>query len=131
MRRPSTKALALASAAVLGVSALRASQAQAGFSSIQPSHNPGELNLPDVLRQAFGGTFQVASNGMDYTNGTVTATRVDDSADQVWNKSIVSARAVYDPDASSGALKFGYLPGATGGTFTPLFTESGSMANVS
>jgi len=107
-----------------------AAQVRAGFSPIQPSNNPGEMNIPQVLGQAYGGTFTQAANGVDFTNGTVTATRVDDGADQVFRQPIASAKAVYDPDASAGALTFGYLPGSTGGTFTPLFTETGSMTNV-
>ena len=122
---------------VLGITALGAVQAQAGltvspptFSSIEPSNHPGELNIPQVLNQTYGGNFTLLSNGLDYSNGTLTAHRLNDVADRLWNQKITSARAIYDADAANGALSFGILPGATGGTFNSLFTESGSMTGV-
>src|SRR5579884_1065604 len=93
--------------ASMAVLLFAAAQVRAGFSPIQPSNNPGELNIPQVLGLAYGGTFTPAANGVDFTNGTVTATRVDDNADRVFNQPIVSSKAVYDPDASTGSLTFG------------------------
>src|SRR5690242_20480201 len=103
-----TRAAASLTALLLG-----AAQAQAGFSSIATSHNPGEMNVPDVLGQAYGGKFTVAANGVDFTNGSLTATRIDDSADTVFAQPIVSARAVYGGDSFAGPSSFGYLAGAS------------------
>ena len=121
-----------ARAGLLAALSFAAGHARGAISPIQPSHIPGELNVQQVLGLAYGGTFTAAANGNDFSNGTITATRGDDSSDQLFNQqTIASARAVYDPDAAEGALAFGYLPGATGTAFTPLFKVSGSGANVS
>lgn len=122
---PRARAVALM---VLGASTLFAAQARAGFTAIEPSHNPGESQA-DILSNAYGGTFSAQSDGVSYSNGTVTATRIDDSQDQTWSQGIVSARtlALF---AVSPSVTFGYVPGTSGGTFTPLFTAAGHGAGA-
>jgi hypothetical protein len=115
-----------------------ASSAFAGFTTINPPA-PGEQTIPDIFGHIYGGTFTL-EDGVDYSNGSLTAVRVSDTApqsgglsyddpgpnatDQLWQASSVSVTA----EASFSTLEsspFGYIAGSSGGSFTPLFTVSG------
>src|SRR3954469_25407537 len=54
--------------------------ARAGFTPI--IDNAKEPNQQEIFQQLFGGT--VVTEGLDYTNGTITATRVNDDDDQTF-----------------------------------------------
>jgi len=84
----------LLGAVVLGLSLLAASDARAGFTTIGPPNygRGGEATQAEVLSNAYGGTF--TANGLDLTNGTVTATRIDDNDDQFLPTSISSIRTL-------------------------------------
>ena len=119
------------------------SAAFAGFTTVQP--NPASENSqPQVLDHIYGGAFTL-EDSVDYSNGTLTAVRVSDTAsqsgglsydnpgpnatDQLWQASQVqaTAEAAFAEIATS---PFGYIPGATGGSFTPLFSMTGSGYGV-
>jgi hypothetical protein len=132
--------------AVLAGSSLRA---YAGFTTINPPFYDNEatpLELMQSLYAPSGPTFNKV--GENYTNGTITATRLQDfldvlgiadgnpvtnlivntggnlnGVDQLWqaNFSSVSAKAVF----GTFGQEFGYFDGATGGTYHSLFTSSG------
>ena len=77
----------LGAAVALGLSVLATGQARAGFTSIGAPW-PGEKDQAQILSNALGGTF--TASGLNYTNGTITATRIDDSADQTFSFDIKS-----------------------------------------
>ncbi|HEX4125456.1 MAG TPA: hypothetical protein VHY37_12065 [Tepidisphaeraceae bacterium] len=102
-----------------------ARSAQAGFTEALPTKY-GEPEQGQILSHVLGGTF--TASGDNFSNGTITATQLDDSADQTWTGSIISAQAV----AAFSQLPevFGYIPGADSSGFTPLFTASGHGYDV-
>jgi hypothetical protein len=69
-------------AAVLGTAALFASSANAGLTQTRTAPHNTEAGAAQILSQTYGGSF--AASGSGFTNGAITATRVDDSKDNVW-----------------------------------------------
>jgi len=84
----------LAAVAALGLSVLGASNAFAGFTSIGAPNfgRGGEASQAEILSNTYGGSF--TANGLDFTNGSITATRIDDSKDQTFKGDITSSRAL-------------------------------------
>jgi hypothetical protein len=109
--------------AVLG---LGVAPTRAGFTKINKPW-AGEASQQQVLTHVFGGTF--TASGVNFSSGSVTATRVDDSTAGLWTTGIDSVTAIGRFTRNSET--FGVLPGATGGTFKPLFTVTGRGFNVS
>lgn len=75
-----------------------------------------------VLEHAYGGDFSLVG-GLNYTNGTVTAERIDDDLDQIYGVGMydflmLGEFGVFDEI-------FGYLPGDSGGSFMTLFDVGG------
>jgi len=114
----------LAAAVVAGASLLGADRAQAGFSSIGESITASEADHEAVLERTYGGDF--VQNGNDFSNGTVTVSRIDDGSDQVWNGNVVSARAV--GLFSSKRQAFGTV--GSDGQFNQLFEVEGRNFDV-
>lgn len=112
---------------VLGACALGvAAPAEAGLTQLGPSKTAGEATPEQILSQTYGGTF--VRNGDNFSNGSVTATRIDDAggAEQRWNVNVTSARAVA---AFSGYNQsFGQI---VGGNYKPLFDVSGKGFDAS
>jgi len=79
--------------ALLGVTTLGASSAQAGFTTVNPTpaKYPGEHSLSQIFGDVYGGSF--TQNGENFTNGSVTATRIDDNDDQLWTDAFTTAEA--------------------------------------
>jgi hypothetical protein len=116
------------------------SSSQAGFTNVG-SPFFGELSHKQILSGIYGGTF--TASGKNFSNGTITATRVEDSplgssqgvvgpitgTDQVWHDGFVSASA-----AARYTLlpcdTFGYYPGESGGSYQKLFDVNGYGFNV-
>jgi hypothetical protein len=121
-RRMSHRLAVAAAAALLTVGA--AGSARGGFTEAVPSSV--EPQQAPILSHALGGTF--TADGNNFTNGTITATQLDDNDDQIWSEPIVSAQAVAafstDPEI------FGYIAGTGQGNFVPLFTASGHGYDV-
>lgn len=123
--------------------AMLAGKAMAGFTTVNAPVIAGELNHELILEGIYGGDFAAA--GLNYTNGVVTATRMDDfgiggllnlalgapgsADDMVWNDGIAAAAAAARYAAFD--QKFGYFDGAAGGAFTEIFDTSGSGFAVS
>lgn len=122
----------------------------AAFADFSPTVGSGEADFVDILNGIYGGGFAGAAfGGLSYTNGSITATRVDDNyggalglnlnlctgtpgggvSDQVWNdgQASMSAQARY----AGFTQQFGYFTGASGGAYTNLFNVSGSGFAVS
>ncbi len=106
---------------VLGVGAAHAAAATTPVSS-PPS---GEASHLQILEAVYGGSF--TASGLDFvSDGGVTATRVDDAADEISALEAFSARAV----AKFGSFQqaFGY---SQNGSFNQLFNITGSGFAVS
>ena len=129
-----------AAAAGLGL----ASTAFAGFSTVQTPLT-GNESQTGLLDNIYGGSF-VLEDGVDYSNGTLTAVRVSDTlpntstlsytnpgpnaTDQLWTASSLTATVKYS-HAEDVSTPFGYIPGSSGGTFTSLFGVTGGTFSVS
>ncbi|MBN2561995.1 MAG: hypothetical protein JXQ75_13805 [Phycisphaerae bacterium] len=117
-----------------------AAPANADYSSVQAPF-PGELGHADILSGIYsGGSFAIQSGGRDYSNGAITATRIDDfgiggimnvvngvpgaADDQVFSDGFVQASAT----AKYSVLpmqSFGCLLGETGDSYHKLFDVRG------
>lgn len=106
-------------------SIIAARPAMASFTTIHGTA-PAEDTRSQILSHTYGGSFH--ASGMNLTNGTVLATRVDDSADQVWHQPITSANAV--ARFGSYSQSFGSEAGSAGGSFQKLFDVHGYGFNV-
>ncbi len=107
-------------AAVMG---LGLSQARAATTTVQPPA-AGEDSHEQIFEQHYGGDFlQVGNN---FTNGTITANRIDDDNDQIWNIDHAVDAQVQAVFADLNQ-KFGYIPGDSGtlGDFVQLFNVTG------
>jgi len=98
------KVLGAVAAIALGV--LGTGKAEASFTSIQ-SPWPGEASQGQILSHTYGGTF--VQNGLDYTNGNITAVRVDDAFDQVFHFDIASIKTIAKFSGGSQGLAYGTL----------------------
>lgn len=81
-----------ASLALLGASVVGAADAGAATTLVGRSKSAGEANHEQVLEHRFGGDFR--QEGNDFTNGSVTVTRVDDSADRSFSGNIKRAQVI-------------------------------------
>ncbi len=122
-KRSGCKFLALV--AGLGLSVLGATSAQAGFTTVgAPNYGKGgEATQAQILSASYGGTF--TANGNDLTNGSITATRLDDSTDQTFGFSITSSKAL----ASFAAYNQGFGYGSRTSP-TVLFNVGGDNYTV-
>jgi len=147
MRSASRTLFACAAAAAALVFA-GAPTARAAFTTVNPP--VGEETHAEILSHIYGGTFHATGVGNhDYTNGSITAERVEDSTvsttnlstgvsnivvgnptpdDQLWlaDYKLASAKAKY----AVYNQEFGYYDGAAGGTYTKLFDQTGWGYNV-
>jgi hypothetical protein len=107
--------------------------AHAGYTPVAPCTYDSELGHAAILSHAYAGDF--AANGLDFSNGNVTAVRCDDSDDaggyaaQCWTAKLLSARAL----ARFGGFEqcLAVVPGKSGGLSQELFSVSGTGLNVS
>lgn len=138
------------SLAFVGLTALGAASANAGLTAVHAAGASTELNHAQILSQTYGGTF--AANGASFSNGSITAQRLDDggfgvgstmslnastnthivsstpSADQCWSDGVFSARAI--ARFAGASQVFGIVEGDTGGSFESLFPVNGWGTNV-
>jgi len=146
MRSASRTLFSCAAAAALIVAG--ASTARATFTTVNPP--TGEETHAEILSHIYGGTFHATGlANHDYTNGSITAERVEDATvstqnlntglsnvvvgnptpdDQLWlaDYKLASAKAKY----AVYNQEFGYYDGAVGGTYTKLFDQTGWGYNV-
>jgi hypothetical protein len=124
-----------------------ASPALATYTNINAPFT-GEDSQPQIISEVYGGNFTPV--GLNYTNGTITATRVEDvfnssatptptspldiagnvgNDDQVWHGDFISAttEAIF----ADYTQEFGYYAGASGGKFVSLMDPSGKGFNIS
>jgi len=111
------------SATIVGaVAAFGAVDAHAGFTEIGKGRK-AEANQEQILEHTYGGDF--VANGANFSNGTVTATRLDDGNDSVWSSTQVSSARTVAAFAKRKQA-FGYFGGSSGGDFKKLFDVSGT-----
>lgn len=80
-------------AVMVGVSVLGAAEAQAALTNVGKSKKKkGEATHEQVLERRYGGDF--VKNGSNYSNGTISVTRVDDSADTSFSGKIKGAQVI-------------------------------------
>ena len=117
--------------AFLGVAALGAADAHAGFTNVNAPIHATESSHAQILSQAYGGTF--SASGVNFGNGTLTAQRLNDDStgsDECWGNAIFSARAI--ARFAGAEQTFGVIDGASGaGTLQELFTVTGWGTSVS
>jgi hypothetical protein len=68
-------------ATVAAFTTFTAASAHAGLTTVKPA-KPSEMGIEQILEGTYGGNF--SASGSNFTNGTLTATRIDDDFDQVW-----------------------------------------------
>lgn len=115
MRSGCKKVLSLVAAVSLSV--LGAAQAQAGFTTVNPTC-PTEVSQSQILSHSYGGTF--VENGLNLSNGHITAVRLCDSVDQKFNFNIASIKTLGAFSCATQGLAYGNI-----GSPTDLFTVSG------
>jgi hypothetical protein len=125
----------VAAAVCLGI----ANTANAGFTTVTPTAASDIYSKPNILDHIYSGNFTLEGDGVDYSNGSLTAVRVSDflpsssttdspgpnATDQLWQSAgdVQSAVEVYSTTYSK-TTSFGYIP--TGGTYQTLFGISGT-----
>ena len=121
--------------AFAGAATLAAADARAGFTPVKAPPD-AELSHRAILDYTYGGTFAPAG-GVKFTNGTITATRLEDfgaaadalDLDQCFAGDIVSARAI--GRWAGYQQKLGFVAGEHGaGSFRELLTVAGDGVNV-
>ncbi len=93
---------------------------------VQPP-SPDEETHAQILSHVYGGTFNL-TDSVSYSNGPITAQRVDDEFDRFFNSGPYNAQA--QAVFAWRSQTFGYLPGESGGSFHTLITVTGSDYNV-
>src|SRR5687767_1300149 len=94
MMRSTTTSLTIKTVAFLALAAFGAADAKAGFTSFNSSKHATEMTHAQILGHTYGGSF-ASSGGVDFTNGAVTAQRLDDGGmEQCWTGDVFSARAI-------------------------------------
>ncbi|CAN5589319.1 hypothetical protein BH10PLA1_BH10PLA1_18030 [soil metagenome] len=96
----------LVAVAGISLSVLGAATTNAAYTTIQ-SPWPGEASQSQILSHSYGGNF--VQSGLNFTNGKVTAVRVDDSKDQVFHFDIASIKTLSAFSGGSQGLAFGTL----------------------
>lgn len=124
-----------------GVLAAASVPANAGYTTVGAAAS-GEKSIQQILDAVYGGTF--TASGVNYTNGVITATRVNDNGgsgtndvlfgpgtanDQVWNGGAISAKV--DARYAGFTQAFGYKTGTSGTAYNSLFSVTGSGLAVS
>jgi hypothetical protein len=109
----------MTAAALAITSIFGAATAHAGFTAINPTPYAAEQNIDQVLSHVYGGSFLASGN--DYSNGVLTAQRVDDSTDQGFTGIVLSIKAL--ARFAGFDQTFGYVKD---GVFHAAMTTSGT-----
>jgi hypothetical protein len=112
------RTLAVAAAAAVLAAVGGATPAHAGLTPLSATPYPTEQGQAQIFANTYGGTF--VANGSGFTNGSVTATRVDDQRDVAWTGGKLSLTPVAAFSGSNQAL--GLMAGTSGGSYQSLFS---------
>ncbi|QOV87324.1 hypothetical protein [Humisphaera borealis] len=99
------------------VALLAASNAHAGITIVAPTPHASEATTEQILSHQYGGSFTALGNG--FTNGSVTATRIDDLNDVAWKGDLMTLNAIASFSRSQQSV--GLLLGKSGGGYEHLF----------
>ena len=103
----------------LGALALAgAAPAQGALTQLRTTPHASEQNQAQIFSHTFGGS--CAASGSGFTNGAVTATRIDDLSDVAWSGGKLTVTPIASFAGSSATL--GLLSGKSGGSYQSLFT---------
>jgi len=75
--------------------------AMAGFTTVN-SPPPGEKSIKEILDHVYGGSF--VANGVNYSNGPLTATRINDTAQPGARGPLQPLNLIYDPNVLYSGL---------------------------
>ena len=111
------KTTAIAAAATFA--SFNAASAHAGLTAVKPAKS-SEMGIEQILENTYGGNF--TAGGSNFTNGTITATRIDDDFDQVWSGGTfdICAKAKFSDYTQSLGFKL-----ESGGSVVNLFDATG------
>lgn len=135
-----TRITQLASLVLASVASL--STAHAGHTIVRPAP-ASEIGAAEIFSHVYGGSF--AASGSGFTNGSITATRIDDvsssgallsaigpgstgGSDSLWTGGLFEARTL--AKFSMNTQSFGTLAGESGGAFQSLFEAGGFGLDV-
>lgn len=108
------------SLALMAIGLLTASSAQAGLTLVAPTPHATEASTAQILSHQYGGSFNTAGSG--FSNGTITATRIDDLNDVAWVGDLLTLNTVASFSRSEQSV--GLSLGKSGGSYQSLFTVS-------
>ena len=109
----SIRTLSLGAVALLAVS-----NVHAGITLVAPTPHATEASTEQILSHQYGGSFSALGNG--FTNGSITATRIDDLNDVAWKGDLMTLNAVASFSRSQQSV--GLLLGKSGGDYEHLFS---------
>lgn len=112
----------LAAAAALTIGVLSAGKAQAGFTAVNAPWK-GEDSLAQILSHTYGGNFQ--ANGLNFSNGSVSAIRQDDTTNASFHFDIKSIKTISTFSGWSQGLAYGDVNNPT-----QLFNVTGKGYNA-
>jgi hypothetical protein len=102
-----------------------AGEARAGFTRVNSHPPPREANQEQILEHVYGGNFK--ADGLNFSNGTLAATRIDDADDMTWTQQVGGVRPLANFAKRKQAL--GFFDDAAG-TSNQLFSLTGSKFDV-
>jgi hypothetical protein len=111
----------LRTAALAGAMAsFTAASASASFTTVKAS-KPSEMGIEQILEGTYGGNFTASGN--NFSNGAITATRINDDLDQVWTGGTfdIEAKAKF----SGYTQSLGYVGHPGNGPITNLLNVTG------
>lgn len=123
MGMPKSVGVSVCAAAAL---ALVTNSAEAASTTVNPPQY-GEASHADIFSQVYGGTF--VADGLNFTNGTITAKRVDDNKDKHFTTVsgfTASVKAVF----AQLTQQFGVIKGESGGSFEQLLSVTNKGYNA-
>jgi hypothetical protein len=100
------------STVLAAIVALGGTQAHAGLTQVRTTPHATEQGIAQILGQQYGGSFAISGNG--FTNGLVTATRIDDNIDGLWTGGLVNFTPVASFSRSEQSLGLKLLGGSNG-----------------
>jgi hypothetical protein len=99
--------------------------ARGGFTPVNSHPPPREANQEQILEHVYGGNFKADS--LNFSNGSMTATRIDDADDMTWTLQVGSVRPLANFAKRKQGL--GFFEDA-GGSPKQFFSVTGSKYDV-
>jgi hypothetical protein len=119
MTRKSISTWIKATALSAAFATFTAASANAGLTTVK-APRAGEMGIEQILESTYGGNF--AASGHDFSNGSISATRLDDNVDQEWSAGTYDLHTVAKFSGYTQTLGF---MGHGGNTVNNLFSSTG------